>query len=359
MPTTFPPTRFSQIRRYPALTVLAATAIVITLLIPIALSYQEPPPAHAGDGDLALYTRIVDRLHTGESFYPAAHAELTAGNYGTLSVMNWRTPLYPTILGWFPSINAAQIALALLAAVALAASCLLMLRQANGVVAAMLVPAMLVSLGATIVPGTVLYSEYAAGILILLSAACFGLDWRRSGFVFGILALFFRELAAPYIVICIVLAWREKRKGEVIAWLAGIAAYAAFYFWHYTMVQAQLGPADFAAPDGGWLKLGGATFVLSTATFNGVLVAAPMWISAIVLPLCVLGLVAWPSRADVRVAATVFSYLLAFAFVGKPLNRYWGEMYTPLLTLGLPWAVVAIADLARAATGRGKLEPAG
>jgi hypothetical protein len=31
--------------------------------------------------------------------------------------------------------------------------------------------------------------------------------------------------------------------------------------------------------------------------------------------------------------------------VGKPFNNYWGAMYTPLLMLGLPWAMVALRDL--------------
>ena len=220
-------------------------------------------------------------------------------------------------------------------------------RRANWILAGALVPFLLLSLGACLAPLTVLYSEYSAGVLVLFSASAFGLGYRRTAFGTAVAALFVRELAAPYVVICLVLAWREKRFGEVAAWLLALLAYAGFYFWHYQMVQAQLGPSDFAYP-GGWLRFGGASFVLSTAGFDGLLTAMPLWISAIVLPLGVLGLLAWPGPADLRIALTVLAYLVVFAFVGKPLNRYWGEMYTPLLTLGLPWAALATIDLVRA-----------
>ena len=347
--TGYPATRFFGIRRPVALTVLVATVLLVALLIPLALSYQEPPPAHAGDGDLALYGHIVARLHAGENYYPVAHQELIAGHYGTLSTPSWRTPLYAWLVSRFPSVEAAQIALMALAFAAAAMVLVLFWRNGNRALAISAVPVLLLSLGGTFVPGTVLFSEYTAGMLILLSAAAFGLEQRRLGYASGALALFIRELAAPYVVICLFLAWREKRWGEATAWLIALIAYAGYFYWHHTMVQAQLTPSDFAYP-GSWVMFGGPGFVLSTAAFNGLFTGMQMWLSAIVLPLGVLGLLAWPGKADVRIVLTVLGYLAAFAIVGKPLNRYWGAMYTPLLTLGLPWAVLAVVDLWRSAT---------
>ncbi len=345
----WPVTRFRVLPRRTAVAVLATTVVVALALVLIALAYVRPPPAHPGAGDMTLYGRIVADLHAGEPYYPAAHTELTADHYATLSVANWRTPLYPWLLSRLPSVEAAQAGLMALAFFAGAIGVLLLLRETNRTVAITLGALFPVTLGATMIPGTVLYSEYASGLLILLSVSAYGLGWRRSGFLAGIAALFVRELAALYVLIALVLAWREKRWREVTAWLVAIAAYAAFYAWHYVMVHAQLGPTDIAYP-GGWLRFGGASFVLSTAAFNGLFLAAPMWVSALLLPLAVIGLLAWPSRADIRIAATAFAYLLAFAIVGKPLNRYWGEMYTPLLTFGLAWALAALADIVRAAT---------
>ena len=345
----WPATRFRVLPRTTAVATLAATLALALGLVLVALAYVDPPPAHAGDGDLALYGRIVARLHAGEPYYTAAHAELIAGHYDMLSVANWRTPLYPWLLSRLPSVDVAQAGLMLLALIPGAAGVLLTLREANRTVAIIAGALFLVTLSGTIAPGTVLYSEYASGLLILFSASAYGLGWRGSGIVAGAAALFVRELAAPYVLVSLVLAWREKRWREVAMWLAVITAYAAFYAWHYAMVHALLGPTDMAHPSG-WLRFGGASFMLSAASFNGVLTAAPMWVSALLLPLAVLGLLAWPSRADIRIVSTVFAYLLAFAFVGKPLNRYWGEMCTPLLTFGLAWALPALDDLARAVT---------
>ena len=344
-----PETPFRSLRPALARAVLAGATLSLLSLLPAAFAYRDPPPAHAGDGDLALYGRIVSALHAGASYYPTAHAELIAGHYGTLSIPGWRTPLYLTLISLFPSLAVAQSALVALTIFAAAAAVALLWQMAGRTIAIAMIPVLFAALSGCLAPQTVLFSEYACGALILLSAACFALGYRRTAFATATLALFFRELALPYVIACLALAWREGRRKEVAAWLAALVAYAAYYVWHWHMVVAQLGPPDVGAAQG-WLRFGGATFVLSTAAFDGVLVLAPMWLAAVVLVLAVLGLLAWPASAERRVPLTVFAYLLAFAFVGKPLDRYWGEMVTPLLTLGLAWAAPALADLFRAAT---------
>ncbi len=347
-----PATQFRTLRPTAAVAVLLVTAVSIAALLPLAFGYVDPPSAHPGAGDLALYRNIVERLHGGEAYYPAAHAELQAGGYGTLSVLNWRTPLLPWLLSLFPSVAAAQTLLWALAAAAGGWALTLAARQGGWALGGALAPLLLISLAASLVPGSVLYSEYSAGMLILLSASAYGLGQRRLGFGAAVLALFIRELAAPYVLVCAALAWRDRRYGEMWGWLVALLAYAAYYFWHAQMVWAQLGPDDFAQP-GGWLRFGGALFVLSTAAFNGIMTALPMWLTAVTLPLALLGLLAWPGTAGRRIALAVFAYLVLFAVFGAPLNAYWGALYTPLLTLGLPWAAPALRDLFRVlAAGR-------
>ena len=52
----------------------------------------------------------------------------------------------------------------------------------------------------------------------------------RDGACFlGLAALFFRELALPYCVLCIVLAWRERKRSELAVWLLGLAAWLVFF----------------------------------------------------------------------------------------------------------------------------------
>ncbi len=355
--SALPRTRFRGLDRRVAVAVLFAVAALAVALIPIGLSYTNPPPRHAGDGDVALYQRIVETIRDGGAYYPTVHSELRDGGYATRPVFAWRTPAYFSLLARLPSTTAAKVMTAALALLAGVVGWLL-IRRDDYWLALLAVPLLLLSLGSAVFDIGVFYSEYPAGMLMLLSAAAFGLGWRRSGMAAGILALFVRELAAPYIVVCLLLSWRERRWGEVAVWLAAIVAYAAYYLWHAGMVNAQLGPADFAWPEG-WIAFGGARFVLSTVGHNGLFAVTPLWIAAFILPLGILGLLAWPG--DERIAFTVFAYVVAFAVVGRPLNHYWGELFTPLLTLALPWAIPAIADLARAAfrpSRKARAEPA-
>ena len=96
---SMPATRFSGIGRWAALAVVGVTLLASAVFILLAMSYQPPDKAPtASRGDLAVYDRIIDRMHHGEGYYPAAHAELLAGHYGTLSVFNWRLPLLSLIV---------------------------------------------------------------------------------------------------------------------------------------------------------------------------------------------------------------------------------------------------------------------
>jgi hypothetical protein len=340
-----PATRFRGVDRRVALAVLAALAAIVVALLPIALNYTAPPSRHPGDGDLALYKRIVQALHDGGEYYQTVHTQLRDGGYATRPAFAWRTPTYQTLLAWLPSTGAAKLLLCALALAATAGGYLLIRRRSYGL-ALLSLPFLLASMGMAATDVGVYFSEYLTGMLILSSVVAFGLGWRRGGIALGVAALFVRELAALYVLVCLLLSWREGRRGEVAAWLAAIAAYGAFFLWHVAMVNAQLGPTDFAWPEG-WISFGGARFVLSTAWYNGLFVLAPVWLAALLLPMGLLGLLAWP--ADGRMALTVFAYVTAFAVVGKPLNTYWGELYTPILTLALVWALPALADLARAA----------
>ena len=170
------------------------------------------------------------------------------------------------------------------------------------------------------------------------------------GFAAAILALVIRELAAPYVVICIYFAWQGRRTAELWAWLGGLAVFAGYFVWHAAMVHAQLGPDDIAYRDS-WIQFGGPGFVLATAAFNGVFIAEPLWATAILLPLCVVGLIAWRGPGSCRVGVTVAAYLCLFAIVGKRFNDYWGGLYTPLMMMGVAFLPAGVRDLVGALRG--------
>ena len=337
-------TRFSGWPCWVGVVAVVAALVLAAGLFWVALQ----PPAvaggagAAGPGDLVSYQKIIERLRNGEGYYPAAHEVLVADGYGTRSVFNWRTPAWPMLLAALPSLGWGQGLLGLLAL----AGVLMVYRmmRADGGVGLATVSALGVglSLAGIAVPESVVFSEVAAGTLILVSVAAYGNGWRVAGIVAGLAALFLRELAAPYVVVCAVLALSERRWREAAAWGFGLAAYAGYFGWHWWMVTLQLGPMDRAYGEG-WLQFGGLGFLLKAAGFNGLLSLAPGWVAALLLPAGLLGLAAWPK--DGRAALTVVTYVLLFAAVGKPFNGYWGALFTPVMMLGLGWAAVAVREV--------------
>ena len=328
----------------PALLGLLALGLVVTAVWP-----QLPPPvasAGQGSGDAASYLEIVDRMRGGEGYYTAAHEVLLTDGYGTRSVFNWRTPAWPMLLAVLPGLWAAQALLAALAAVALAVLFRVIRAEGGLAVAVVSVVAAAGSLIGLAAPQSVLFTEVAAGVLILVAVSCHAAGWRMAGHVAGILALFVRELAAPLVVVSLVLAVRARRWREVAVLVGGLVLYAPYFGWHAMNVATQLGPADQAYGEG-WVQFGGLGFVVKTLGFNGVWGLLPAPLGALALPLGLFGLWRWPRGA--LAGLTVLAFAAAFATIGKPFNGYWGALYTPVLMVGMGWVLPGIAtDRARA-----------
>ncbi len=347
-----PATRLRGLSRRAALAALAGL-LLLTLALLVAAGQYTPPRAAEGPGtrtsDAVTYEHIVERMKAGESYYRAAHQELLAGNYGTRSVLNWRTPLYPTLESLLPHRQDARF---LLLALALGAALCIgkpILDSAGIWVGAPLAVALALSLGGCASSAGAMFSEVPCGLLILLAVGLYALGWRRSAVVAAMLALFIRELAAPFVLILLADSARQRRSGELRLWAVLLVGYAVYFALHAYMVSQTIGPMDKAYPQG-WLAFGGLGFVLATAQANGIFWLLAMQATAILLPLALLGLAAWPAPAGALAFATVCVYLAAFLVVGKPANVYWGLVYTPLLGVGLGWAPAALADLWRVLT---------
>lgn len=324
-----------------AAAILLAAGLLTAALLP---GSTPAPAATGGAGDLVSYQRIIAQMQAGEGYYSAAHDVLVADGYGTRSVFNWRTPAWPMLLAALPSLAWAQGLIGALALVGVLGVYRMMRADGGPVIAAVGAGGVALSLFGIAVPESVVFSEVAAGTLILVSVAAYGNGWRMAALVAGLAALFLRELAAPYVVVCAVLALKDRRWREVVLWGAGLVAYAGYFGWHWSMVAAQLGPMDKDYAEG-WLQFGGLGFLLKAAGFNGLLSLAPSWVAALLLPLGLFGLIAWPKGG--RAALTVAAHVLLFAAVGKPFNAYWGALFTPVMMLGVAWAWVGVRDVAR------------
>jgi hypothetical protein len=201
----------------------------------------------------------------------------------------------------------------------------------------------------------VLLSELWSGVLIALSAVCFARDHRRWGIAIGIAALFFRELAAPYVLVCLALTTYERRYRELSYWAIGLTAYLVFYAWHVSQVIPRI-PTDAHAHTDGWLRLGGAGFLISTAQMNAYLLLLPQWVTAVFLAAALLGAATWNTPGGRLIGFTIAAYTAAFALVGQDFNQYWGCQTAPLLCLAAARAPIVLRDCWRLASDSATLE---
>jgi len=341
-----PETLYRRISRSGARLVLSLVAAAILVLVVAGATVHAPAGAPTlAQGDLALYGRIVERLREGQDYYGAVHTELLRSGYPTAAVFNWRTPLLLSVVALMPSTAVAQAALAILA-LAAAGLCLTLPLRIAMAPAALAFLVMIVAYATAVTPQTVTFGEIVAGFLILASAGCYGRQWPLAGMALALTALFVRELAAPYVLVCGALALLGGRRGEIRLAAIGLLAFAIYYGFHLHAVLGQLGPNERSDPMS-WLSFGGPGFLVETAAFNGLFLLLPLWVSAIVLPLAMAGLFAVPVGR--RMGLAVAAYAVLFLFIGKPFNDYWGAIYTPLLAPGLALALPALRDLVVAA----------
>lgn len=347
-------TALARLRPWQARGVLAVYLLATAAAVTVSLSPLRQSNAGAktsSQGDVALYRTEVERIHNGEGYYEAANAELRARGYPTKSVFNWRMPLPVWLLGKLPAAELGKAILGGLALVLLLMAYEALARQPRGdaipraVLCTLLLigPLMLCVLGDLFVM-PILW----AGVLTGLSLCAFGLERRGWGVGFGLAALFVRELSLPYCVLSLGLAVWQRRRGEAVAWLVGLAAWCAFFALHVHWAGQYIGAADHAHAQG-WLRFGGAAFLISTAQISVWLLMLPQWVAAIFLAAALLGLASWDTPLGLRVALTATVYLAAFGCVGQEFNQYWGALTAPLWCFGAAQAPWAITDLCRRA----------
>lgn len=343
--------RLSQVqaRRVLALFLAAAAFCVAITFSPLRSGYAKRARVQ-GPGDVALFNAKIARMRGGEGYYEAAGAELRARGYPTRSVFNWRTPLPIWLIARLPhpamgkallcGLGVVMIALALGVTARLAGT------RSAFLCAALLFGAVMPCFLGDLHAMPVLW----AGVLMGISVCLYGNDQWRAGCLAGLAALFMRELAAPYCLLAATLALTSRRRGELAVWAGGFACYALFFLWHAWQVAAVSGAHELAH-DHGWVRLGGAGFVISTVQMNAYLLVSPQWLSALYLAAAMLGLAGWRSALGKRVGLTVCMYVMLFAIVGQPFNQYWGSLIAPLFCFGAAQAPLALRDLWRRARG--------
>jgi len=339
--------------------VLAALLVMTILATAVTLSPLKSTRVgedRRDESDILLYWAEIERIRSGEGYYEAAGEELVERGYPTRSVFNWRTPLPMWMIAKFPAPVLGKGLLGLLAlGVMLLGFEALAREQGHGigrpVACALLLsgPLLFCVLGDLFV-----LPSLWAGVFIALSICSYGVGRPGWGVVLGLSAVFFRELALPYCVLALFLAWRYRRPKEMAAWTVGLAAWAVFFAWHWGQA-APLIAENARAHHESWVQFGGLPFVLSTTQVTAYLLLLPQWVTALYFVAAMFGLAGWHTPLGERVGLTVCLFVLAFACVGQEFNQYWGALLAPLFCFGVARFPASLVDLWKGAA-RGRVE---
>ena len=288
-------------------------------------------------------------MHCGEGYYRAAAAELTARGYPTRSVFNWRTPLPMWLIGRMPAVVLGKALLGALALGLILTAFEAIAREENNAIRRPVACAILLTgpLMPCILADLFVMPVLWAGVLIGLSICCYGVNRPRLGVAFGLAAVFFRDLALPYCLLAAGIAWWGKRRAELAAWIAGLAAWLASFALHCRQVGDLIGPGARAHSQG-WIQFGSAGFVVATAQMNAYLLLLPQWITALFLAAALMGFAGWQTPLGQRAGLTACLFVILFAAVGHEFNQYWGSLIAPLLCLGVARCPASLGDLLRA-----------
>ena len=319
---------------------LVLSAVVLTMAL-IAPERTSPSATrHKAIGDGAFFRSVVEVMSKGEPYYSAMGRMLRRHNYPAASVFNWRTPLLYLGLAAFPSWEWARGLLVLLAATAAFGASVMAAGRSPVALAVTFVLAsgVVVMMSA---PAAVGMAEAWSGSLIALSLWGYVRDRPMVGFVCGLAALFIRELAAPYVGLCALLAAHHHRRQELTGWLIGCAAYGVFYWIHWSHVAAAQLPTDLQQT-GSWLAWGGLPFLLSTVHWHGWILLMPWAATAIALTLTIAGVLSPATPWRVRLVAGGYAGL--FLVFGQVFNEYWGFLVWPSWCLAAGYGAQGLVD---------------
>lgn len=314
---------------------------IIALLIGLLLwGITAGPPGSGGqrdgpaDSDLRLYAAIGQQVENGVGYYAAVADQQDKLGYPTRPIMTVREPTLAWLVQTVGGADSAQ--LLLLGLVTLTSVMMaIRLRTVTSSVASWAAAGLLSTLSLLLMAWSdlVLLHEVWAGVLITLSLA---LRTRRrwtTSVVMGLAAALIRELAVPYLFVMLVLAWRDRRRREAIAWALAIAAWGIFYGVHALRVLDLVPAGDSASP--GWLAVEGWPLFVEMIRSRSMLVLLPFWVAAVIVPFALLGWWTMRSAYSTRVALTLTGYAVAFMIVGRADTTYWGFLLAALVLPGI------------------------
>ncbi|HVI99030.1 MAG TPA: hypothetical protein VM657_08195 [Sphingomonas sp.] len=350
--------RFAGLDRQNARLLLAIVAVLAAIAIALStaslLPVPEPiAPDQPRQTDAALYRSIVEGIRNGGSYYDVAADALRAGHYPLRPFVAFRLPTLAVVQAALPHI--VGILLLFVLAAGTAAAWLSRLRVALPRPGALAAAMVLIAGGliAFVQPPIAVFHEIWAGLLIALSLAL-----RRPGrwldaVALGLIAMLVRETALLYVAVMGGMALLEGRVREALGWAATVVVFAIVVLFHARAVGLVVQPGDLTSP--GWQGMMGLGFVLESISVSTALAMLPIWLSAALLMIALIGWAGWDDPLAARTLATILAYALLIGLFARADNFYWGLMIAPVALIGIAFAPDAIRDIIVAAFDRRRI----
>lgn len=326
----------------------AIASVAVLLFSVVALLWPQTEAPHrkqtpTEQTDIAMYSRIADRVSDGESYYSAVADEHRKGRYPLEPFYTVRPPTLAwvtAILGKPATMHLAQILLTL------AALGLAIRLRANPIEA---VAAFIL----TMVGGFItfyhdqLYHELWAGIFIALAAAAHSRRMPEISAALTLIAVCFREFAIFFPLVFGAFAlFRMDRRGIKVWLLCGVLA-GLFYAVHARQVEMVRQAGDAISP--GWLSAPGLAWVLGNV--SGISLLRLLGQTGPFLAAGALSLWAFDSRFR-ETFAFLLTYIAFVALAARGTNYYWSFMLLPLLFVSLAFLPRVILEALRRNVGK-------
>lgn len=339
--------RFARWGRAQAAGVLVG--FIVLLLWGLIAGTNLPAHYHSSNPavtNVGLYNAIVDKMMDGDSYYKAVDESQAARGFPTRPSSTVREPTLASVESWLGGSRPMFFVLVAFVGLVSVLMIVRLERVAPGRISWWLA-SMLSAVSALLFLNNegAAFHEYWAGILVALALATLSSTrWRVSIFI-AFMAVLVRELAFPLVAGMALYEFLAGRRRRAAAWVVAAIGFAVFLAVHAVRVQHDVAPAAYQSP--GWIKFGGWPFFVDSVRYTSFLIALPVWVGAIAVPLALLG---WLSRRGDfanRVTLLLGMYAIAFMFVGRPGNVYWGFLFVVVLMPGMAFAPSALTELWR------------
>lgn len=299
-----------------------------------------------GKGDLALYSRIAERVGGGEGYYAAAMDEQRHSNYPTKPFVAVRQPVLAW-LQWLIGVGGVRYL-----EMGLVAACLVALQMRLEPLVSMLerlgaVVLLVLGGAAVLVPLGGLIHELWAGLWLTLALLVYREDRWWPALLAAGMALAVRELSLPFVLLWLAFALAGKRWREAAGVAALIAVFAGGMALHYLAVEAGRLPGDPVSQ--GWDAMAGYGLPLMALRRLTGLVYLPVPIAA---PLAILPLIGWiglGGRFGLFALLWFAGLFTMIALFARPENFYWVQLALPAYGIGFAFAPRALIELWRGA----------